>query len=130
MRQITQEVTRVDIEVRLRTLEFRYRALLKAAAAAKAKYLALAGRPRGHGVKGRIAQTTDLEHAIRADRNAFRLALAASHVHKRLKEPGIRVAVLVRRRAILSVDASRGGCRVHGSHRRSPRAVASDTGRG
>ncbi len=62
-------------------------------------------REHRHGVKGRIAQATDLEHAILADRNAFGVALAASHVHEGLKEPGICLAVLVRRRAILGVDA-------------------------
>ena len=35
----------MDIEVRLRKLEFRYRALLSATVAAKANYLALAGEP-------------------------------------------------------------------------------------
>jgi len=35
----------MDIEVRLRKLESRYRAALSAAAAAKANYLALAGEP-------------------------------------------------------------------------------------
>jgi hypothetical protein len=35
----------VDIEVRLRKLESRYRAALSAAVAAKANYLALAGEP-------------------------------------------------------------------------------------
>jgi hypothetical protein len=38
-------VIRVDIEVRLRKLEFRYRAVLSATVAAKANYLALAGEP-------------------------------------------------------------------------------------
>ena len=35
----------MDIEVRLRALEFRYRAVLSATTAAKANYLALAGEP-------------------------------------------------------------------------------------
>ncbi len=35
----------MDIDIRLRTLELRYRAVLSAAAAAKAKYLALAEEP-------------------------------------------------------------------------------------
>ena len=35
----------MDIEVRLRKLEFRYRAVLSAAVAAKANYLALVGEP-------------------------------------------------------------------------------------
>jgi hypothetical protein len=35
----------MDIEVRLRKLEFRYRAVLSATVAAKANYLALAGEP-------------------------------------------------------------------------------------
>ncbi len=35
----------MDIEVRLRALEFRYGAVLRAAVAAKANYLALAGEP-------------------------------------------------------------------------------------
>jgi hypothetical protein len=35
----------MDIEARLRKLEFRYRALLSATVAAKANYLALAGEP-------------------------------------------------------------------------------------
>jgi hypothetical protein len=35
----------MDIEARLRKLEFRYRAALSAAVAAKANYLALAGEP-------------------------------------------------------------------------------------
>jgi len=39
------EVIRVDIEVRLRKLEFRYRAVLSATVAAKANYLALVGEP-------------------------------------------------------------------------------------
>jgi hypothetical protein len=38
-------VISVDIEVRLRRLEFRYRAVLSATVAAKANYLALAGGP-------------------------------------------------------------------------------------
>jgi hypothetical protein len=38
-------VIRVDIEIRLRALEFRYRAVLSATSAAKANYLALAGEP-------------------------------------------------------------------------------------
>ncbi len=42
---MTGEVIRVDIEIRLRALEFRYRAVLSAASAAKANYLALAGAP-------------------------------------------------------------------------------------
>jgi hypothetical protein len=36
---------RVDIDIRLRALEFRYRAVLSAASAAKANYRALAGEP-------------------------------------------------------------------------------------
>jgi hypothetical protein len=35
----------VDIDIRLRALEFRYRAVLSATSAAKANYLALAGEP-------------------------------------------------------------------------------------
>ena len=35
----------MDIEIRLRALEFRYRAVLSATSAAKANYLALAGEP-------------------------------------------------------------------------------------
>ncbi len=35
----------MDIEARLRNLEFRYRALLSATVAAKANYLALVGEP-------------------------------------------------------------------------------------
>jgi len=35
----------MDVEIRLRTLEFRYGAVWSAAAAAKAKYLALAEEP-------------------------------------------------------------------------------------
>jgi hypothetical protein len=35
----------MDIEARLRQLEFRYRSTLSAAVAAKAKYLALVGEP-------------------------------------------------------------------------------------
>jgi hypothetical protein len=35
----------MNIDIRLRALEFRYRAVLSAASAAKANYLALAGEP-------------------------------------------------------------------------------------
>jgi hypothetical protein len=35
----------MDIDIRLRALEFRYRAVVSAASAAKANYLALAGEP-------------------------------------------------------------------------------------
>jgi hypothetical protein len=39
------ETPKMDIEARLRKLEFRYRALLSATVAAKASFLALAGEP-------------------------------------------------------------------------------------
>jgi hypothetical protein len=39
------EIPTMDIEVRLRKLEFRYRALLSATAAAKTNFRALAGEP-------------------------------------------------------------------------------------
>lgn len=39
------EIPTMDIEARLRQLEFRYRALLGTTVAAKANYLALAGEP-------------------------------------------------------------------------------------
>ncbi len=53
----------MDIEVRLRALEFRYRAVLSATTAAKAKYLALAGEPGAtpNAIERAIAQWRQLD---------------------------------------------------------------------